>query len=564
MLNELLIKNFAIIDDLDIRFDGGLTILSGETGAGKSIIVNAVNLLLGSRASAAMIRDGCDAAELSAHFDVPEGSAAAAIMEEHGHSPSDGLLVRRVIAKNNRHRIYVNDAMATVQLLAAITAGLASISGQHASQSLLREDTHLAILDRFGALTPLVGQVRDAVAQMTPLVRSLDEMKHTQVNQAQEMDLLRHQAAEIADADIRPGEDDDLENERQRLKHAAFLYASAFSAIERLHGAEGAVLEQLGELRKNLEKAAELDHGLAPMLQRLADHLFGLEDVTDGLRTYLDALDTEADRLDTVERRLDLINRLKRKYGGSLATLFARREAIDAELSAITHIDDAIDRLQADLQAHYDRASALARELSARRQQVAATFAQAVEKELDGLKMAGTRFSVQLVHPPRDPKASAWFGVDGHLLSATGVDQAAFMIAPNVGESLKPLSAIASGGELSRVVLALKAILAATDAVSTIIFDEVDAGIGGAVADVVGRKLSALADKHQLICITHLPQIARFGHHHLQIAKRIREDRTVTTIRPMNREERIQEIARMLGGETITPTALEHARAMMV
>lgn len=563
MLNELLIKNFAIIDDLNIRFDDGLTILSGETGAGKSIIVNAVNLLLGSRASAAMIRDGCDCAELSAHFDVPQGSAVSAIMEAHGHSPCDGLLVRRIIAKNNRHRIYINDTMATVQLLASVTAGLASISGQHASQSLLREETHLAILDRFGGLVPLVEQMRDAVAQMIPLTRALEDLNHKQVNQAQEMELLRYQAAEIADADIRPGEDDALENERQRLKHAEFLYQSAFSAIERLHGADGAVVEQLGEVRKNLEKAAALDHGLAPTVQRLADHLFGLEDVTEALRSYLEALDTETDRLESVEQRLDQINRMKRKYGGSLEALFARRDAIDAELSTIANIQDAIDRVQADLQAHYDRAARLARKLSSSRQQVAATFARAVETELDGLKMAGTRISVQLAHPPHDAKGSAWFSLDGHLLSASGIDQAAFMIAPNVGESLKPLSTIASGGELSRVVLALKAILAASDAVSTIIFDEVDAGIGGAVADVVGKKLSALADKHQLICITHLPQIARFGHHHFHIAKQIKDDRTVTTIRPMNREERIQEIARMLGGETITPTALEHARAMM-
>lgn len=563
MLQELLIKNFAIIDDLNIRFEKGLTILSGETGAGKSIIINAVNLLLGSRASATMIRDGCDTAELSAWFEIPEDSIAAAMMDEHGYAHEDGLLVRRVIAKNDRHRTYINDTMATVQTLASITANLASISGQHASQGLLKEESHLAILDRFGDLTPVVRQVSDLYATIVPLSNKLEDLKRKKKNQEQEMDLLRYQADEIAKAGILPGEDESLEKEHLKLKHAEFLYQSVFNAIEALHGTDGAIVEQLGEVRKTLEKAADLDDTLSAAQLGVADHLYGLEDVTETLRSYLGALDSETTQLETVESRLDLINRLKRKYGGSLEALFEKRDAIDAELSAITHIDEAIERIQANLETHHHQLAVRARELSEKRRQTAEKLAWSVEKELHGLKMDGTRFNVQITHPPCGPKASPWLSLDGHLLSATGMDQATFMIAPNVGESMKPLSSIASGGELSRVVLALKAILADTDAVGTVIFDEVDAGIGGAVADVVGRKLTALAEKHQMICITHLPQIARFGDHHFQIAKQIKNDRTITTIRPMSHEERIHEIARMLGGEIITPTALEHARAMM-
>ena len=563
MLKELLIKNFAIIDDLNIRFDGGLTILSGETGAGKSIIINAVNLLLGSRVNARMIRDGYETAELSALFDVPEGSTAAAIMAENGYNPQDGLLVRRIISGNDRHRIYINDRMATMQMLTSITADLASISGQHVHQGLIREETHLTILDRFGSLSPRVRQVSDLHGKIVTLVQALQVLEEKKKNQDKQMDLLRYQAAEIANADIMPGEDESLEKERLRLKHAESLHQSVFSAIETLHGADGAILEQLGEVRKNLEKAADIDDGLAAGVQSLSDHLFGLEDVTDSLRAYLGSLDTEADRLESVETRLDLINKLKRKYGGSLETLFQKRDAIEVELAATTVIDDDIQRSETQLNDYYDQVSRLARRLSEERTKVASDFAESVEKELEGLKMAGTRFGVSLSPLPCSKPASPWLRVDDNLLSATGIDQAAFMIAPNVGETLKPLASIASGGELSRVVLALKAILAETDAVGTVIFDEVDAGIGGAVAEVVGKKLEALSKKHQLICITHLPQIARFGDQHYYIEKQVKNGRTTTTIRPMDQEDRIKEIARMLGGEIVTRTALEHARTLM-
>jgi DNA repair protein RecN (Recombination protein N) len=563
MLRELLIKNFAIIDDLNIRFEDGLTILSGETGAGKSIIINAVNLLLGSRASAKMIRDGHDSAELSAFFDVPKASTAAEIMLQNGYQPDDGLLVRRVIAANDRHRIYINDRMATMQMLSAITADLASISSQHAHQGLLREESHLTILDRFGGLLPQVQQVIDLYEKMVPMARTLEALNEKKINQEKEKALFQYQLDEIADAAIKQREDETLEKERLRLKHAETLHWSIQSAIEALQRTDGAILERLGEVRKGLEKALLLDDGLAGAAKGLCDHLYGLEDVTELLHNYLNTLDMETDQLELVESRLDLINRLKRKYGGTLETLFQKRDDIETQLLAIHHLDDDIEESQTQLKACYAQIADLVRRLSQERRRVATDFARAVENELAGLRMSGTRFEVRFSHPPCGRPDSAWLCVDGSLLSATGIDRAAFMIAPNVGESLKPLSATASGGELSRVVLALKAILAATDMVGTIIFDEVDAGIGGAVADVVGKKLDALSQKHQLICITHLPQIARYGDHHYYIRKQVRNGRTITTIRPMDVEERIEEIARMLGGETVTPTALEHARTLV-
>ncbi|PID40301.1 MAG: DNA repair protein RecN [Proteobacteria bacterium] len=563
MLKELLIKNFAIIDDLNIRFEQGLTVLSGETGAGKSVIVRAVNLLLGSRANARVVRDGFDSAELSAFFEVPKGSAAAAVMADNGYVPDDGLLVRRIITRNDRHRIYINDRMATMQMLAAIASDLASISGQHAHQGLLKEESHMAILDRFGNLGQQVETMQAFYQRIQPMVQDLKDLYEKKANREKEMELLLFQAQEIDDADIQPNEDVSLEKERLRLKNTEFLYRTVAVAIDALHGSDGSILERLGEIRKSLEKAADLDDRLTEGVQGLADHLYGLEDLTELLRSYLGVMDTSAERIASVDQRLDLVNRLKRKYGGSLEKLFASKARIQAELGAIENMDDAIQQLEARLEADFSKAAELARKLSDKRKRIAARFSKCVETELADLKMAGTRFSVHLSLLPGDALADKWLCVDGSRLTPTGIDQAVFMIAPNVGESEKPLASIASGGELSRVVLALKAILAETDAVGTVIFDEVDAGIGGAVADTVGKKLESLSRKHQLICITHLPQIARFADHHYHIKKQVSGGRTTTTINPMDAEARIREIARMLGGETITPTAMEHARSLL-
>ncbi|MDL2274785.1 DNA repair protein RecN [Desulfosarcina sp. OttesenSCG-928-G10] len=563
MLRELLIKNFAIIDDLNISFEQGLTVLSGETGAGKSIIINAVNLLLGARASARMIRDGCETAELSAFFDIPETSAAARVMRENGYAPEEGLLVRRVIAANDRHRIYINDRMAGIQILSAITADLASISGQHANQGLLREETHLAILDRFGGLLPLVEAVGEQYAALVPLVRHLETLGQKQETQAQAMELFRFQAAEIADAAILPDEDTHLETQRTRLKHAAWLHQAGSSAVEALAGADGAILDTLGRIRKDLEKASTLDAEVSPFLAQLSDHLFGLEDVAANLRSWLGRMDADPGQLDAVESRLDLINRLKRKYGGSLPAVFEKQAEIEAELSVIDHLEEEIAATEARLRDCHQTIAALALDLSEKRKAAAEQLATAVETQLADLNMAGTRFGIDFSPVPGHMRATKWLAVKGCGLSATGLDQAVFMIAPNVGQALKPLSAIASGGELSRVVLALKAILVTGDAVGTVIFDEVDAGIGGATADRVGKKLKALSQTHQVICITHLPQIAGLGDHHYRIKKTVADGQTTTTLEPLAPADRIREIARMIGGETITDTALEHARSLV-
>jgi DNA repair protein RecN (Recombination protein N) len=563
MLEALCIRNFAIIDDLQITFQDGLTVLSGETGAGKSIIISAVNLLLGSRASGRLIRSGADCAELEALFRVPPGGAPAAMLAAADCADGDALVVRRLISRNERHRAYLNHRLSTMQALASATASLASISGQHAHQGLLNEDRHLLILDRFGGLLGLREALGACYRALLPLIQELKTLHARKDRQTERLELLRFQLKEILDADIQPAEDERLAQEQLRLRSAETLFRTAQESIDGLYAAQGAVVERLAEIQKSLEKASGLDAELAPVARRLAETGYQLEDVVDELRRYRDTVSMDERRLEMVEARLDLLRGLKRKYGGSLALVAERRAAIEEELAQIGNLDARMAAVRQQIVAQHARLADQCRRLSTQRQNSARRLGRKVESELASLNMAQTRFEVLLQPLPADPQTDPFLTVEGFAVGETGFDRACFMIAPNVGEELKPLAAIASGGELSRVVLALKAILAQSDAVATIIFDEVDAGIGGGVAEMVGQKLAALARHHQVLCITHLPQIARFADHHYRISKHVAGGRTHTRIAPLTAEERVQEIARMLGGATITAKTLAHAREML-
>ncbi|KPJ78515.1 MAG: hypothetical protein AMJ54_03300 [Deltaproteobacteria bacterium SG8_13] len=563
MLQELSIRNFAIIDDLTIRFADGLTILSGETGAGKTILINAVNLLLGSRASAALIRTGSETAELEALFRVPADGEAAGCMTEHGIDPAEGLVVRRMISRTDANRIYINGRLCTQQMLNRVTANLASISGQHAHQSLLQEDQQLLILDQFAGLMPLRQQVFDAYHRILPVIRQLDRLKLLQQRQAQQLELLSFQRQEIAAADIAAGEDEQLESERIRLKNAEFLYQTVFSGIESLYGSEGSVSEKLVEVKKALEKAAAIDGELKPKAERLDAMVFQFEDVVAEFRRYLRTLTVDEERLGQVEERLDTLNRLKRKYGGSLSAVETFYEEVSTALSAVENVEQDISETEAELAKQQSRLGELSGRLSRQRSKAAAALSEEIVSELADLRMGQTRFEIRLSTQAADEKTSGYLVCNGGQVTDSGTDRVTFLIAPNVGEELKPLAAIASGGELSRVVLAIKAILAETDSVETVVFDEVDAGIGGGVAEIVGQKLDSLAKHHQVICITHLPQIAKFGSHHFTIAKSIAGGRTRVTITLLDEPRRVEEIARMLGGVELTRATLAHARELV-
>jgi len=563
MLQELNIKNFAIIDDLQISFSDGLTILSGETGAGKSIIVNAVNLLLGSRATSKLIRTGNETAEIEALFQITNQGKVIGIMKKNGYDPEEGLLIRRIISRSNRHRIYINGRLATIQQLNSITNNLASISGQHAHQGLLDDDQYLLILDQFGVLIPLREKVYRCFHEILPLIQNFNDLKALRDRQDEQIQLLRFQKKEIVEASVKPEEDAKLEKERVRLKNREELFHTINSIIESLYSSQGAVIERLVTAKKNLENASRIDLELSSRAESMAEATFHIEDMVEELRIYLSKIQMEENRLEEVEARLDILAKLKRKYGASIEDVFSHLESIDKELLEIGNIADILTDTKERLSHLHEKLTKLVISLSTKREQVANNFAEKVEEELSTLKMAQTKFQVSLRTTPVDKNTDQYLTHKGNAINATGIDQATFLIAPNVGEPLKPLANIASGGELSRMVLALKAILAKIDALETIVFDEVDAGIGGSVAETVGRKLSSIARYHQVICITHLPQIAKFGNHHFTISKHISEGRTRTIIKALNKKERVQEIARMLGGEKITRTTLDHAHEML-
>jgi DNA repair protein RecN (Recombination protein N) len=563
MLQELSIRQFAIIDDIRITFEDGLTILSGETGAGKSIIINAVNLILGSRASEKMVRTGADSAEVEALFRVEPDSPVAQSMETHGFSVSEGLLIRRIVSRSDRHRVYINDRLSTMQVLKTLTQHMASISGQHAHQGLLKEDQQLLILDQIGGLLPLRKKVHEAFHSLLPLIRQYHKLVKSKDRQQDQLDLLRFQQQEIQAARITVGEDTELEKEIARLKNAQVLMEVIHGSIDALYSASGAVVERIMEVGKQLTHASRIDAELESSSEALSESAYKVEDVVTSLRAYLGKIQVDESRLEAAEERMDLLVKLKRKYGKTLEDIVEKEATIEQALAQVENLSGKISESHKALLDIKARTGALCEQLSKKRQAAARHLSRAAEDELATLKMNQTRFQVSLTPGVSNVEPDPFLLSNDRLMTETGFETVRFMIAPNIGEALKSMSDIASGGELSRIVLALKAILAQTDAVETIIFDEVDAGIGGTVAEVVGNKLAKLSRFHQVICITHLPQIARFGRQQFKIAKQVVGRRTATTIQKLTPDERIDEIARMMAGENVTAKTLAHASEMM-
>jgi DNA repair protein RecN (Recombination protein N) len=563
MLEELIIRNFAIIDDLQIRFGPGLTILSGETGAGKSIVIQAVNLLLGGRADAKTIRTGAEFAEVQALFSVCPGGGAAEAMSANDLDPAEGLLIRRVVASRGPNRIYINGQLVTMAMLSAITADMASISGQHAHQKLLDDAHHLLILDQYGGSLSLCDEVAQCLSRIEPALERLCRLRDLQAGRSREMDLLAFERDEIETAALAHDEDERLESEHRLLQNAQLRYQSTQECIERLYSMQGAVVDLLAQAQDLLTSAAGIDPALKLQAGRIEQANLEIADVVQELQSYLGGIDLDGQQLDAVEARLDLITKLKRKYGGTIEAIMAHHAAAKVALDEVENSTEQISALQQQLEGEHQQLSELCHRLSNRRKVAAEDLARKVEGALAALRIPEARFEVRIKPRPVPDDTAPYLIVDGARADASGIDTAHFFIAPNTGEALKPLSTIASGGELSRMVLALKSILAGNDALETLVFDEVDAGIGGETADVVGRKLAQLARTHQVICITHLPQIARFGDDHMRVTKSIHKGRTVTTIERLRKKERVAELARMLGGEQVTAKTLAHADEML-
>jgi DNA repair protein RecN (Recombination protein N) len=563
MLSELAIKKFAIIEDIRICFQQGLSVLTGETGAGKSIIIQAVNLLLGSRASADLVRTGEETAELEACFDITPDSEPAQLLAAQGMETDDTLIIRRLITRSGKSRVFINSRQSTLEFLKQLTRNLAGISSQHAHQGLLREENHLDILDEFAGTMDLRREVTALYKSILPLKTRIQTLEEEKTRQEAQKELVQFQVDEIQAAAIQPEEDLVLEKQKEKLSNAAKIFEAVNGTIHGVYDKEGAVIEQLSSLAAGIHRFGSADQTLARTADRLNAIILDLQDVVDSLRDYSLEIDLDPESLDAVDRRLDLISRLKRKYGGSLEALFETYASLEQQLDQTLGMDRQIRELMNQKKALEDQIRQKSLDLSGKRRQAGTRLAELACAELAALEMGKARFQVDISKEfsGRDQDICT---LDGYRILASGMDKVCFLLSPNPGEAPRPLAKIASGGELSRIVLALKAVLSRTQSFETLIFDEVDAGIGGAVSEKVGLKLAALAEQHQVICITHLAQIAKYGLHQFRISKQVVNGRTCTDIVPLlSLEERVEEIARMMGGEKITEATRTHARELL-
>jgi DNA repair protein RecN (Recombination protein N) len=564
VLRELRIRNLAIFDAVTVPFGPGLNVLTGETGAGKSIMIDALTLLLGERIQPAeAIRSGADAATIEAVFAVPKKSPVPALLEAHGLPAGDGdLIVRRELVRGGRGRAFLNDANVTLAVLDKLGEALVEVHGQHESQALLRPSRHLDLLDAFGGLGILRDKVRQRYEEWHAVSAELAELQAATRDRADRLDLFRTRIAEIEAARLRPGEEEELRDERKRLMNAERLAEGATAAYQYLYDDPAAAATRLGQTVSALRDLSKIDAGVESTIQALEQASVQLDEAVRALRSYRDSIVFDPPRLDGIERRLDEIGRLKRRYGETVAAVLAERERMAGELARLAEGDERGHQLAERLEKLRAELATRAADLSARREQAAGRLQSLAESELAELGIEKPVFQVRLSREPAGPGEAAG-GPGGARLSARGVDQAEFLFSPNPGEEPRPLARIASGGELSRTMLALKVILAASDAVPILIFDEVDAGIGGKTADTVGRKLRQVARTRQVLCITHLPQIACYADQHLATAKRVEGERTLTSVAVLSRDDRAREIARMLGGESITETSLQHAQELL-
>jgi len=543
MLRFLRIEHLAVIEAIQVEFEPGLNVLTGETGAGKSMLVEAVGLLIGGRASADLIRTGESQATVQAEFDAVRSA---------GLQASHVLIARREITAQGRSRAFVNDTLVTAAALKDQTSPLVELHGQHEHQTLLDPQSHLFMLDEFAGLSAERAVVGAQFRDWRRLQSEFDHFQMDEREKAARLDLLRFQIGELEKAGLRAGEDEELDTSRRVLANADRLQRLCGEAYGALYDSDEAALARLGAVWKRVGELAEVDPAFQPHLDARDAIKSQLEDLALTLRAYGDNIDASPARLQEVEDRLALLERLKRKYGPTLADALARQDALARELDLLQHADERRASLEGDVGAARDEFLKRAGALSRNRRDASRTFGRKLQALLGELAMGRTQFEVRF---EADPPEAMW--------TENGIDVAECYLSANVGEDLRPLARIASGGELSRVMLAIRTLAAADSPGKTLIFDEIDAGIGGRVADVVGKTLRGIGESFQVLCITHLPQIAAAGHAHFRISKTVADGRTQTRIMRLSHEERIEELARMIGGAVPTDAARAAARELL-
>ncbi len=570
MLNVLRIKNLALVADLTLELQPGYNVITGETGAGKSIIIGALNLVLGERADRTLIRSGSDNCSVEAVFDISKlrcsvrpaaeqnratGSTLQSVLEENGLEPCEDnqLVLKRSFTAAGANRQFVNGSPATLNALAAIGEWLVDMHGPHDHQSLLHASKQLLILDAFGGLAKERETFGDLVQRRSVIEAEKAALIVDEKTYVQQLDLLRFQVNEISAARLQPGEDEGIDQEYQRASNAAKLLQLSQAALDLLAENDSSLLTQAGVVGRTLQELQRIDPGAAGIVAQHEQAVSALHDLQSDLSHYVDKVDIDPERLQQLEERLTLLHSLRRKYGGSVAEVIAFGEEAKRRLQSLEQRDEELARLNFALEkidVEIDRAG---KELSAKRRKVIPQLSKAVSKQLADLGFKQSRFDISMTAAESADRVSRF--------TLHGFDQVEFQFAPNPGEPAKPLRAIASSGELARVMLALKTVLAAEDEIPVLIFDEVDANVGGETANVVGEKMRQIAAKRQVLCITHLPQVAAPAATHYVVTKQVKEGRTISEIQLLDKKERVIELTRMLGGQT--DAARKHAEAML-
>lgn len=554
MLQELRINDLALISSLELDFSAaptGLILFTGETGAGKSIILQAVHLLTGGRASASLVRSGSQQAAVEAAFDIGRQPELLALLQEYGLESGGDCILRRVVTSKGRSRFFINNRLTSARNAADLTENLVNIAGQHDQQLLLRSSAHIDFLDGYGGLLEQRQKYSRLYEYRRQLLRRLRQLHEQERNKEQQRDFLSFQLREIQQAELLPGEEEQLIQERDRLRFSSTLVELAGTSCQILREQ---VHEHLSLIRKNMEQAAVLDAAIKELADRVVSACFEIEDMEGCLEDYVRSIPSDQGRMEAIADRLAKIRQLQRKYGPTVAEVLTVAEKIAQELKLLDHLEQEVSTLEQELGTAETVLRTQAEALSQARKQTGEQLAQAMQSELCSLSFLQARFAVSVV-----PANS----FDGSGLLADGMDKVEFLFSANPGEPLKPLTEVVSGGELSRLMLAMKCLFARQDRVETVILDEIDAGISGEAASAVARKINELAGHHQVFCITHLPQIAAYADAHFLVEKRAEDGRTRTSIRRLAEDERAAELARMLGGDHPTEQTVALAQELL-
>lgn len=549
MIAQISLKNYAIIDSLTVEFSEGLNIITGETGTGKSIIIDAINILLGDKVSSDIVKTGNTQATVEALFDISSNKELLYKLEEQGYTASDNqLVIKRVIPDTGKGKVFINGSLATLNILADVTTGLIDIFGQHEHQSLIKPTNHIKFLDLYSDNFPLLEDYREAYSEYLSVSKKLEQTLIATEDRSEREEYLKYQLNELDKADLQADEEESLRQEEKILANAEKIVNTLESVYAALYESESSSYSTIKNLSNEIEEIQEIDPSLASIGKSASSVLVEIEDISFKLMDYLSKVQSDPEKLEKINYRMSEISGLKRKYGGTVQEILEKHKKIAQELSELTEIDDTVDKLKQDSERLLSKLNSYADKLSSKRKGAAKDLMRSFAQESEHVGLKGSVLDIKLEKKP---------------VSTDGIDDISFLFSANPGEAPKPLSKVASGGELSRIMLLLKNMLSNKDTGAILIFDEADSGIGGITAEIIGKKIKDLSENNQVICITHLPQVAKFASSHFRVSKFVRDNGTRVEINRLKNGERVEEISRMLAGKNVTAKTLEVAKEML-